>query len=62
MANCVYPGESACNEQSYLDLHYLQRYLYWSVGMKGLVLKQFSYQWQKYEYDFSVHYSILSVI
>ena len=24
------------NESSHLDLHCLQRYLYWSVGMKGL--------------------------
>ena len=34
MANSVDPDETACYEQSHLDLHCLQRYLYWSVGTK----------------------------
>ena len=36
MANSVDPDETAHYEPSHLDLHYLQRYLCWSVGMKGL--------------------------
>ena len=35
MANSVDPDEMASNEPSHLDLHCLQRYLYWSAGMKG---------------------------
>ena len=31
MANSVDPDEMAHYEQSYLDLHCLQRYLYWCV-------------------------------
>ena len=33
--NSVDPDETACYEPSDLDLHCLQSYLYWSVGMKG---------------------------
>ena len=36
MANSVYPDEMAHHEPSHLDLHCLQRYLFWSAGMKGL--------------------------
>ena len=36
MANSVDPDETARYEPSHLDLHCLQRYLYWSAGMKGL--------------------------
>ena len=35
MTNSVDPDKTARNE-SHLDLHCLERYLCWSVGMKGL--------------------------
>ena len=35
MANSVNPDETAHYEPSHLDLHYLQRYLIWSAGLKG---------------------------
>ena len=34
MANSVDPDETAHYEPSHLDLHCLQKYLYWSIGMK----------------------------
>ena len=34
MANSVDPDETAHYEPSDLELHCLQRYLYWSAGMK----------------------------
>ena len=34
MANSVDPDETACYEASHLDLHCLQRYLYWSARLK----------------------------
>ena len=34
MANSVDPDETARDEPSHLDLHCLQRYLFWSVGAK----------------------------
>ena len=37
MANSVDPDEIALYELSHLDLHCLQRRLYWSAGMKGLM-------------------------
>ena len=36
MANSADPDEMASYKPSHLDLHCLQRYVYWSVGMKGL--------------------------
>ena len=36
IANKVDPDERARYKPSHLDLYCLQRYLYWSVGMKGL--------------------------
>ena len=36
MVNSVDPDEMAPYEPSHLDLHCLQRYLYWSAGMEGL--------------------------
>ena len=39
MANCVDPDENAHNRPSHLDLHCLQRYLFWSAGMKQLKIK-----------------------
>ena len=36
MENSVDPDDTAHYELSHLDLHCLQRGLYWSVGMKGL--------------------------
>ena len=36
MANRADPDETARNEPSHLDLHRLQRYIYWSAGMKML--------------------------
>ena len=36
MANSVELDETARNESSHLDLHYLQRYIYWSAEMKLL--------------------------
>ena len=36
MTNSVDPGETAHDEPFHLDLHCLQRYLFWSAGMKGL--------------------------
>ena len=36
MANSVDPDETARYESSHLDLHCLQRYLYWSAGIKEL--------------------------
>ena len=41
MANSVDPNETARNEPSHLDLHCLQRYLYWSVRIQWLALKGF---------------------
>ena len=38
MANCVDPDEMAHNEPSHLDLHCLHKYLFWSAGLKGLML------------------------
>ena len=38
MANCVDPDEMAHYELSHPDLHCLQSYLYWLVGMNGLTL------------------------
>ena len=35
MTNSVDHDETAHYELSYLDLHCLQRYMYWSAGMKG---------------------------
>ena len=37
MANSVDPDETAHYEPSHLDLHCLQKYLYWSAGMKALI-------------------------
>ena len=34
------PDETAHHEQSYLDLHCLQKYLSWSTGLKELNVKQ----------------------
>ena len=39
MTDSVDPDETARNEPSDLDLHYLYRYLFWSVGMNGLRLE-----------------------
>ena len=36
MANSVDPDKMACYKLSHMDLHCLQRFLYWSAGMKGL--------------------------
>ena len=36
MASRVDPDVTARYDPSDQDLHYLQRYLYWSVGMTGL--------------------------
>ena len=36
MANSVESDETTRYELSHLDWHFLQRYLYWSEGMKGL--------------------------
>ena len=36
IANSADEDETARYEPSHLDLHCLQRYLYWSVGMKRL--------------------------
>ena len=36
MANSVDPDEMAHYEPSHLDLHCLQRYMYWSAGIRGL--------------------------
>ena len=36
MAISADPDETAHYEPSHLDLHCLNRYLYWSVGIKGL--------------------------
>ena len=38
MANNVDPDETVHYKPSHLDPHCLQRYPYWSVGMKGLEL------------------------
>ena len=35
MANSVDPDETAHDEPSHQDLHYLHRYLVWSAGLKG---------------------------
>ena len=47
MANSVDPDETARYEPSHQDLHCLQRYLYWSSGMKEL--KSMSVLVVKYE-------------
>ena len=36
MVNSVDPDEMAHNEPSHLGLNCLQKYLYWSTGLKGL--------------------------
>ena len=36
LANSVDPDEMAHYEPSHLNLHYFQRHLYWSTGIKGL--------------------------
>ena len=36
MVNSVDPGETALYESSHPTIHRLQRYLYWSAGMKVL--------------------------
>ena len=38
MANNVDPDEKARYEPSYLDLHCLHRYSFWSAGLKGFFL------------------------
>ena len=38
MANSVDPDETARDEPSHQDLHYLQKYLFLSAVMKGLTL------------------------
>ena len=38
MPNSVDPDETAPYEPSHQDLHCLQRYLYWSIGLKGLIM------------------------
>ena len=40
MANNVEPDEMAHNESSHLDLHCLQRHLYWSARVKGVNARQ----------------------
>ena len=42
MANSEDPDEMAHNEPSHQDLHCLQRYLIWSVMLKGLCIKKIS--------------------
>ena len=37
MANSVDPDETTHYDSSHLDLHCLQRYLYWSAGMEELM-------------------------
>ena len=39
MANTVDPDEMAGNEPSYLDLHFLQKYLVLVLGLKMLILE-----------------------
>ena len=39
MGNSVDPDETTRYEPSHLDLHYLRRYPFWSVGLKGLNTK-----------------------
>ena len=46
MTKSVDPDETAHCEPSHLDLHCFQRYLYQSVGMKGLTLK---FQYSPYD-------------
>ena len=36
LANSVDPDEMVHYEQSYLELHCLQKYKFWSTGLKGL--------------------------
>ena len=43
MANSVDPDETARNEPSHLDLHCLQKYLYWSSGLKRLSCSYFTF-------------------
>ena len=45
MANNVEPDEMAHYEPSYLDLHCLQRYLFWSTGLKRLIQINLPIQW-----------------
>ena len=40
MANSVDPAETAYDEPSHEDQHFLHRYLVWSVVLKGLGLKE----------------------
>ena len=43
LANSVDPNDTDHYEQSRLDLHCLQRYLYWSAGVTGLMLSYMYY-------------------
>ena len=36
MANNVDPDEKACYDTSHMALHCLQKYRFWSAGLKGL--------------------------
>ena len=38
MAKSADPDEMARHEASHLDLHCLQRYMYWSAGIEGLIV------------------------
>ena len=40
MANCVDPDEMAHHEPYHLDLHCLQKYQFWSAGLKGLFISR----------------------
>ena len=64
MANSVDPDEMACYEPSHLDLHCLQRYLYWSVWMKQLnPLSLFTSLWTlmvSYQEPFVIYFKMYS--
>ena len=52
MANSVAPDETARDEASHLDLHCLERYPYWSVGMEGLFKSKYTERKKKRRVNF----------
>ena len=62
MANSVDPDEMAHYEPSCLDLHCLQRYLFWSAWLKGLNFLIFLLQAKNLKQMPLVLFGILTVI
>ena len=44
MANSAGPGEMAIYEPSHLNLHYLQKYLFWSLFYPAIRMRTLNFQ------------------